>query len=211
MPIKREFFAKLEGISKEHVEAIMAEIGKDTEATQDVLKEKDNAIAGMKDQITGLTKQLSERDTDIAALKEQAGGSETIKQQLTDLQNKYDQDTKTLKADMDKQSLKFATEKFFGNVKFSSDLARQAAIDMFTKKEFKYENEKFLGGEDFLAELKKTQPGAFVIESDENTTTDTDDKAPLFTKGTGTDDKATKNTFDFGGGFNFIRKPPEKK
>lgn len=67
-------------------------------------------------------------------------------------------------------------ETFFSSYKFTSELAKKAAIEEFKKKELKMDNGKFLGGEDFMKELKESNPTAFESEEDE--------KAPKIVKGT---------------------------
>lgn len=90
----------------------------------------------------------------------------------TQLQNKETEFNKKL-AEIEFNS---NLETFFSSYKFTSDLAKKAAIEDFKKKEFKMDNGKFLGGEDFMKELKELNPTAFESEEDE--------KAPKIVKGT---------------------------
>ncbi len=59
-----------------------------------------------------------------------------------------------------------ALNKYFETFKFTSDLAKRAAMDEFRKKELKLENGAFLGGDDFMKQLKEANPTAFESEND---------------------------------------------
>ncbi len=59
-----------------------------------------------------------------------------------------------------------ALNKYFETFKFTSDLAKRAAMDEFRKKELKLENGAFLGGDDFMKQLKEANPTAFEAEDD---------------------------------------------
>lgn len=56
--------------------------------------------------------------------------------------------------------------KYFEGFKFTSELAKKAAMDEFRKKELKLENGAFLGGDDFMKQLKEANPTAFEAEED---------------------------------------------
>jgi len=66
--------------------------------------------------------------------------------------------------------------KYFETFKFTSELAKKAAIEEFKKKELKLENGLFLGGEDYMKQLKEANPTAF--EADED-----GEKPPVLVKG----------------------------
>ncbi|HHV09979.1 MAG TPA: hypothetical protein GXX75_06855 [Clostridiales bacterium] len=59
-----------------------------------------------------------------------------------------------------------AINKYFESFKFTSDLAKRAAMDEFRKKELKLENGTFLGGDDYMKQLKEANPTAFEAEDD---------------------------------------------
>ncbi len=58
----------------------------------------------------------------------------------------------------------YATDKLFSNKNFSSNLAKNAAIQSFKDKELKFEDGKFLGADDFFKSLKESDPTAFKEE-----------------------------------------------
>ncbi len=59
-----------------------------------------------------------------------------------------------------------ALGKYFESFKFTSELAKKAAMEEFRKKELKLENDQFLGGNDFMKQLKEANPTAFEAEDD---------------------------------------------
>lgn len=106
------------------------------------------------------------KDVDVEKLK---GEITTLSTQLQDKETEFNKKL----ADIEYNS---NLESFFSSYKFTSELAKKAAIEEFKKKELKMDNGKFLGGEDFMKELKESNPTAFESEEDE--------KAPKIVKGT---------------------------
>jgi hypothetical protein len=97
-------------------------------------------------------------------------------------------EVKKLKEDLDNKDTEYQTklaemeynnslDKYFESFKFTSDLAKKAAIQEFKNKELKLENGTFLGGDDFMKQLKESNPTAF--EADED-----GEKPPTIVKGT---------------------------
>lgn len=78
-------------------------------------------------------------------------------------------------------------EKYFEGFKFTSELAKKAAMEEFKKKEFKLENGQFLGGDDFMKQLKEANPTAFVADNDGT-------KPPVIVKPTNTRKPGEKMT-----------------
>lgn len=153
-------------------------------------------------EITGLKSQLKERDADIKELKKQNGNSEELNTKLTELQTKYDTDTKALEKQMEDLRMDHAVEKFFAPISFASELARKAAISEFREKNFKLEGDKFQGGEEFIASLKKSDPAAF---KPENSTEGINESLPHFTKSLNQAPPTRGNPFNFG--FNRLHGP----
>ena len=160
--MKREFIKGLiPEITDEQLKAIMDENGKDVETLKTSLTAKEQELATKTTEAEAFKTQLAERDNDITALKEQAGNSEALNAKITELQGKYDTDTKALSEKLAAQEIDFNAEKFFSNIEFTSEAAKKAAIADFKAKGLKYDNGKFLGADDFLAEYKTNDPGAF--------------------------------------------------
>lgn len=127
-----------------------------------VSKDKFDAKCG---EVTTLTGQLKQRDADIEELKKNSADNADLQQRLTALQGKYDTDTQALKDQIAAAEYDAAVKDFFAPVKFTSDLAKQAAVQAFKSKGLKLDNGKFLGGDDYLKELKEANPGAFEDDS----------------------------------------------
>lgn len=86
--MKREELKALE-VPEDVIDKIMGLHG------QDIERQKQN-LAAERSRADQLQEQLSQRDTDLAELKKQAGESETVKSQLTELQAKYQEETTAL-------------------------------------------------------------------------------------------------------------------
>lgn len=87
--MKRKFLEDM-GLSKEQIDSIMEENGKDVNAAKDGLEQVRTELNQVKSQVT-------ERDQQIETLKSSAGDNEGLKQQIADLQEqnrKKDQDHK---------------------------------------------------------------------------------------------------------------------
>lgn len=161
-------------------------------------------------EITGLKAQIKERDTDIKELRKQSGNSEELNTRLTELQTKYDTDTKALEKQMEDLRTDHAIDKFFAPIPFASELARKAAISEFREKKFKLEGDKFQGGEEFIASLKKSDPAAFKPENSTegmgNGGKPENASLPYFTKSLNQEPPTAKgNPFNFN--FNRLRSP----
>lgn len=210
--MKREFLEAIEvngvKLTKEAIDSIMAENGKDIEGIKTQLSAKEQELATKTTEAEGYKTQLSERDKDIKELKAQAGNSEELNTKLTELQTKYDTDTSNLKKQLDDQSTDHAMEKFFGGYEFASELAKKAAMADFKAKQFKIDEKgNFAGGKEFMEDLKKTDPAAFKPAEDTNK----NPPLPSFAGPTGTGSGSggdNKNPFNFG--FSAIRNNEKK-
>lgn len=99
-----------------------------------------------------------------------------IKKSASDWEEKYNTDTKALQDKLDAQATEFAAEKYMGQYQFTSPLAAKAAMAEFMEQGFKRSDDgTFLGADDFMAKMKESNPGAFVVEM---TSTDSNPPAP---------------------------------
>lgn len=213
--MKREDLKKL-GLTDEQIESIMAEHGKDIETLKASLSAKEQELAAKTTEAEGYKQQIAERDKDIKALKAQAGNSEELNKKLAELQEKYDTDTAALQKKLNEQTLDFATERYFSGIEFASELAKKAAMAEFKAKGFKYENGKFVGADEFITELKKTDPAAFKPEkkeeNNEGSNNPNQNQLPFFAAPTNNPSGAgLKNSTPFSFSFTGVRKPPEQK
>ena len=151
--------------TKEQIKALLDIHSQDIDKVKGDTESLNNQISAKDTEITGMKEQLQQRDRDIKALQEGAKDASAIQQQLTELQTRYNDDTKALNKKLQDQQAEFAmtraTEKFFSGVEFSSTLAREAAMAQFKQKGFKLDGDTFQGGKEWLDQLKKDQPEAF--------------------------------------------------
>lgn len=203
--MKRDFLKDL-GIEGDAIKQIMDENGKDVEEAKKGIEDLKQQIASKDTEISGLKEQITRRDADIEALRSASADNESLKTQLTELQAKYSTDTAELQQRLRDQATEFetskATEAFFNGVKFSSQLAREAAIAQFKSKDFKLENGTFQGGKEWLEELRKNSPDAFkAVEPDP---ADPSLRQPIFTKNINNHAPAPSSGGNpFVGGWNF--------
>lgn len=169
--MKREFVKNLlkelhleSATEKAIVDAIMDENGKDVTEANDKVKTLEGEKTTLTTERDDLKSQIETRDKDIADLQEKVKDNESLSQQLSDLQTKYQTDTQELNDKLSSQARKHATDKFFEGYQFTSTLAKEAAVSAFEKKNFKFEEGKFLGAEDFMKTLREENPTAFVEE-----------------------------------------------
>lgn len=204
--MKRDFLKEL-GLDAETIDKIMAEHGKDVTAAKADADAKTQTIAARDTEINGLKEQLSQRDADIKALRDGAANADELKSQLETLQGKYKTDTDELNKKLKDQQTGFerqtATDKFFAEVKFSSELAKKAAVADFKEKGLKLENGAFVGGKEWLEELKKNEPTAFASEEPDGA----DPFKPNFGGSTKPNNRGTKpDENPFGFTFSHVRK-----
>lgn len=129
----------------------------------------DDRTKALEGQITDLKGQIAQRDTDTATLKEQltaaqgdAGKLAEIKQNLADLQAKYDADNQAWAAKLSKQAYESLVREKANSLSFTSPAAKRDFISQLTGKALAVEGDSILGGDDFVAKYKEENPGAFV-------------------------------------------------
>lgn len=166
--MKRDFLKEL-GLEGDVIDKIMAEHGKDINTAKGDADAQTQKIAAQDTEIQGLKDQLAQRDKDIKALQDGNANADELKNQLTEWQSKYKNDTDELNKKLKDQKEGFerqtATDKFFAGYKFSSELAKKAAIADFNAKALKLENGAFVGGKEWMDALKKNEPSAFAPEN----------------------------------------------
>lgn len=135
---------------------------------QDDLKAKDK-------EIENLNGTLKTRDTDLETLKTQLSEAgtdaeklENLNTQLTNLQNKYDTDTKAYQAQLAKQGYEFAVREFAATKNFTSGAAKRDFINQMINRELKMskDGKSIIGAEDFVTEYSADNSDAFVVEND---------------------------------------------
>lgn len=149
--MKREFLKGLE-LSEEQINAIMAEHGKDVEASK-------SQLAELTTETESLKTQIADRDKDIKSLKKDAGDNEGLSKQLTDLQDKYKTDTETLTQQLNQTKLNGALDTVLSGAKARNPKAVKGLLDMDRVK--LTDDGKIEGIDDQLEALRKSDAYLF--------------------------------------------------
>lgn len=148
----------------------------------------DDDIEGLNNQITTLTETIGTRDTDLASLQEQlaqAGNDvdrlgETL-DAFSELQAKYEADTKAYQDKLSAQAYDFAVRDFANKQNFTSKAARRDFENAMRNAGLKLDGEKILGADDFMSKYATDNEDAFVVEHEVETP-----KVPTFVETTPT-------------------------
>lgn len=132
----------------------------------------DDKVNGLTQQVSQLNGQISQRDADMATLRQSleaaqadAGKLTGVQQSLSDLQAKYAQEKAQYEKSMADQRYEFAVRERANGLKFSSAAAKRAFVQEAISKEFKMDGENLLGFDDYVAKYKTDDPGAFVPDT----------------------------------------------
>ena len=128
-------------------------------------------VDGLSTQLTDLKGQLTQRDADMATLRESlqaaqadAGRLPDVQKSLADMQTKYEADKTAYEAKLAHQAYEFAVREKANQLKFSSASAKKAFVQEALSKELKMDGESLLGYDEFLAKYKADDPTAFMAE-----------------------------------------------
>lgn len=152
--MKTEFLKNL-GIEEETIKAIMAENGKDIQREKAKLENLELELKTNK----GL---LEEANVEINKFKEM--DIDGIKRNASEWETKYNNDIAKLQEEIKAKDFEYNARDYLDKYKFTSDLAKKAVIAEFKAKNFQYDNGVFLGADDFMNQLKESNPNAFVNE-----------------------------------------------
>ena len=163
--MKREDVSKIfTGATEEQINAILDINSKDignAKAKTDTLNE----------QITALNEQIKQRDADLTAMRDKltaaqadAGKRTEAQTALSDLQAKYAADQKAWDEQKAAQAYEFAVKSKAGELKFSSNAAKNDFIRSAIEKGMKLDGDTILGFEDFKKAYMDADPTAFVPE-----------------------------------------------
>ena len=213
--MKREELEKL-GLTKEQIDVVMATNGADIEAAKKDIKAKEDQIETLTTENKGLKDQAAALDKDIKELKKSSGDNADLSKRLSDLNTKYETDTKELNAKLEQQRYDSAVERAFSapDIKFVSRLTRQAAINEFKSKGYKLgEDGTFAEFKGYVDGLKKEEPASFLSEKTEepDDKNGAGEKTPTFTKQNTGGEGGAKPAFFSHGGLNYVRQPPDAK
>lgn len=151
----REFLKNL-GLEDSAIDKIL------DENMRDIGKEKGNTATAQTELATAQDKlkvALEELDT----LKKSNGDVSAVQQQLSDLQAKYDTDTKTLQDKLAERDYSDAITRAIAGkaLKFSSKGAERAVIAELKEKKLELKDGELVGFDDFIKAQRESDPDAF--------------------------------------------------
>lgn len=123
-------------------------------------------------ELDAIKNQLKEANTTIQSYKDM--DIESIKASADQWKNKYETETQELKNNLAKQAYEFAAKEYLGGFEFLNSRVKDSVVKEFLEKGFKLEDNKFLGADDWIKNLKETEPEVFKSSVEE--------KGPQFTK-----------------------------
>lgn len=155
---------------------------KDTEISglNDTIKTRDNDLKDVK-------KKLKDAGTDANKLSE-------IETNLSNLQEKYNTDTKELQDKLNRQAYEFAVRTFAGTKKFTSNAAKRDFERSMIAENLKLDKsgQTIIGADDFVKIYSEANTDAFVVESPKPT--EPEPPKPTFVNTTpGSNDSSNSN------------------
>lgn len=129
------------------------------------VQKRDAEISTLKTDLSTRDADLTKVKKDLTAAQTDAGKLTELQTSLTSLQTKYEESSKLHKAEMDKREYEYLVKDTVGGVKFTSESAKKAFINELTAKQLPLKDGKLLGFDDYLKEIKTSDPGAFVPEA----------------------------------------------
>ena len=114
-------------------------------------------------ELEGIQTQLTDANAQIQSYKDM--DIDGIKASVKDWETKYNTDTAALQQKLKDQETEFAARNYLSGFKYANDLVKDAIYEKFMAKGFARENDKFLGADDFMAEMQKNNPSAFIVDT----------------------------------------------
>lgn len=170
----------------------------------------DNEIASRDTQISTLNGTISERDKDLDGLRTQleAAGTDaeklnTVTNDLSTLQNKYNADIKEYQNKLKHQAYEFAVREFANSKNFTSNAAKRDFVNSMISKDLKMDQNMILGAEDFVNAYAKDNADAFVVASPEPAPAEPAKPKPTFVSPTQGGEPNNDPTGGFANAFHF--------
>lgn len=128
----------------------------------DIEKEKARTTAAKAD-IADAQGKLSAAVSELETLKKSSGDAAAIQQQLTELQDKYDQDTEALRTQLADRDYADAIGRAITGkgLKFSSKSAERAFTAALKEQKLKLKDGELTGLDDFIKAQREADPAAF--------------------------------------------------
>lgn len=163
--MKREDVSKIfEGATDEQINAILDINSKDIGNA----KSKSDSLTA---QINTLNDQIKQRDADLTAMRDKltaaqadAGKLAEAQTALSDLQAKYAADQRAWDEQKAAQAYEFAVKSKAGEMKFSSNAAKNDFVRSAIEKGMQLDGDTILGFDDFAKAYREADPTAFVSD-----------------------------------------------
>jgi len=171
--MNRKFLEELkigdQSLTKEQIDSIMAENGKDVEVTK-AKADKTQEIENLKTELATVNTKLGEANVqiekftglDVEGIKKEA---DEWKNKYTEFENKSKSDKEAFEKQLQDQQYDFKVKEFVNSQKFTSDFAKKAFENEFKTQGFKIgEDGNFMGGNDYLKTFGEKNQGVFTVE-----------------------------------------------
>lgn len=163
--MKREDVSKIfEGATDDQINAILDINSKDIGN----VKAKSDSLTA---QINTLNDQIKQRDADLTAMRDKlnaaqadAGKLTEAQTALSDLQAKYAADQKAWDEQKKAQAYEFAVKSKAGEMKFTSNAAKNDFVRSAIEKGMQLDGDKILGFDDFAKAYRDADPSAFISD-----------------------------------------------
>ena len=160
-------------------------------------------LAARDTRISTLDETIKSRETDLANLRTQletagtdADKLESLNRNFTDLQKKYDSDTKAYEKQLKDQAYQFAVNSFANNQTFTSQAAKRDFVNSMLAKKLTMDGDTIIGATDFVNAYTAENADAFATVE---TTPEPTKPQPHFVEPTSptTSANVKANPFDF--------------
>lgn len=179
----------------------------DKQKYDDDLSARDTRIKTLDDTIKARDTDLGNLRTQLEAAGTDAGKLSQLTTDFTNLQTKYDKDTKAYEKQLKDQEYKYAVRDFANQQKFTSQAAKRDFINSMLEKRLTIENDVIVGASDFVTAYTKDNADAFVVEQPAQNTNPGAVK-PHFVEPTSPQGSSAGDTNPFN--FNFVGVRPKK-
>ena len=175
--MKKEELISL-GIEEEVAKQILVIHGKDIEKHKNQATKLSQDLENANEQVAAYKGQLEEANAQIQSFNDM--DIEGIRKSAEDWKTKHDNAVKELQEKMNAKEYEFAVKEYANQFNFTSDRIKNSIIGDLMAKEFKLEEGKLLGADDYMKQLRESEPTSFVVDEPEN-----EKPLPQFTKQTG--------------------------
>lgn len=181
---------------------------KEVETLKGNLETRDTDLKTLQEDFKGAKKQLKEFEGSDKTISE-------LETKVTELQGKYETDTKTYESQLQAQAYDFAIKEATGAVEFTSKLAKESFISKLKADENKLlvKDGNLQGFDDFVKKFKESDPDAFKAQEPDPAPNEQPNQfqPPKFVAPTSGGQQKAAEGDPFGFNFNAVRDLPAQK